>query len=51
MKKSGLTPLKIRGKPLKSYCWAKPAKKGKLEGTYEECYRKGQIRLWGKKSK
>ena len=45
------TPLKKRGKPLKPYCGAKPLKKGQREGTYLECYRKGQLRLYGKKTK
>ena len=50
MKNVGLTPLKIRG-TIKAILWSKTSKRSKREGTYEECYRKGQIRILGKKSK
>ena len=34
----------------KPYCGSKPVlPKNSREGTYTECYRKGQVRMWGKK--
>jgi len=34
----------------KPYCGSKPMMpKNSREGTYAECYRKGQVRMWGKK--
>jgi len=35
-------------KPKKCYCGGKPTPKNKVEGTYAQCLRKGQVRLWGK---
>jgi len=32
----------------KCYCGGKPTPKNKVEGTYAQCLRKGQVRLWGK---
>ena len=51
MKKIGATPVRSRKKVVKEkkpYCGAKPLKKSQREGTFEECYRKGQLRLWKK---